>query len=115
MSLRRQLFVSLITAFLVCLVLVGCSHDLTLVGRDAGVKGSGVATGLQSGTLTVHLNDKIYTGEWVSAMGGFSGNGSALLTAEDGSRLRCEFTADHFSGYGTCEDDKKKIYDLQIH
>lgn len=96
-------------------LLAGCSHDLTLIGRDHGQKGIGIATGLQSGTLTVNLNGKIYAGDWVSAMGGFSGRGSALLSAEDGSRLHCEFTADHFSGYGTCEDDKKHIYDIQIH
>src|ERR1700722_15273977 len=95
-------------------LLIGCFHDLVLIGRDQGQQGTGIATGLQSGTLTVNLNNKTYTGDWVSAMGGFSGQGSALLSAEDGSRLHCEFTADHFSGYGTCEDDKKKIYDVQI-
>jgi hypothetical protein len=102
-------------AFLTSIILVACSHDLTLIGRDQGQKGTGTATGLQSGTLTVSLNDKTYMGDWVSAMAGISGQGSALLRAEDGSRLHCEFTADHFFGYGTCEDDKKKIYDLQIH
>ena len=96
-------------------VLVGCSHDLVLVGRDTGVKGVGTASGLQSGTLTVNLNNKVYTGEWVAASGGFSGTGSALLSSEDGGRIHCEFTADHFTGYGTCEDEKKKIYDMQIH
>jgi hypothetical protein len=105
----------LIALVVASFLLISCSHDLTLIGRDQGQKGTGTATGLQSGTLTVNLNDKTYTGDWVSAMGGFSGQGSALLRAEDGSRLHCEFTADHFSGYGTCEDDKKKIYDLQIH
>ncbi|MGB9153655.1 MAG: hypothetical protein WCD70_11270 [Alphaproteobacteria bacterium] len=105
----------LLFAAIASIVLVGCSHNLTIVGRDAGQTGSGVADGIQSGTLTVTLNNKTYTGDWVSAMEGFSGQGSALLSAKDGSRLHCEFTADHFSGYGTCEDDKKKIYDVQIH
>jgi hypothetical protein len=94
------------------LMLVGCSYDLALVGRDTGVKGSGVASGLGSGDITVNLNGRTYKGDWVSSMG----TGSALVSAEDGSRLHCEFKADIISGgYGTCEDEKKKIYDVQIH
>jgi hypothetical protein len=48
--------------------------------------------------------------------GSTSGTGTALLSAEDESRLRCSFVFGSSNvGYGTCEDDKKNIYDLQIH
>jgi hypothetical protein len=133
--MKKILFVALTS-----IMLVSCSHDLTLVGRDKGEKGAGVATGWNgSGTLTVQLNRKTYTGDWVAASGGSVGSfagfagktpvytsgvaesgsstGTALLSSEDGSRLHCEFLFGSFSntGYGICEDDKKKIYDLQIH
>ncbi len=105
---------------LASMLLVGCSHDLTIVGRDNGQKGSGVSTGWNgSGTITATLNNKIYTGDWVMAGSSFNATGSttgtALLSSDDGSRLHCEFTFGGAMGYGTCEDDKKKIYDVQIH
>jgi len=115
MYLRRSLLVTLITIFL-----VGCSSNLTITGRDNGVRGEGVSTGWNgSGTLTVNLNNKIYVGDWVMAGSSLSAAGSAtgtaLLNSQDGGRLRCEFTFSYPVGYGTCEDEKKKIYDVQIH
>jgi len=121
-------------------ILAGCSHDLTLVDRDNGQQGTGTATGWNgSGNLTVQLNGKTYAGNWVSVAGGSIGSfagfggttpftglgtsestsssGTALLNSEDGSRLRCAFVFGSFSntGYGECQDEKKKMYDLQIH
>jgi hypothetical protein len=98
-------------------LLISCSHDLTLVGRDTGLKGSGVSTGWNgSGTITAELNNKTYTGDWVMAGSSIDGpaTGTALLKSEDGSRLHCDFTFSYTVGYGTCED-KKETYDLQIH
>ena len=115
MYLRRPLLGMLITVFL-----VGCSSNLTITGRDNGQRGDGVSTGWNgSGTLIVNLNSKTYVGGWVMAGSSLSATGSAtgtaLLNSEDGSRLRCEFTFSYPVGFGTCEDDKNKIYDVQIH
>ncbi len=102
------------------IILFGCSSDLTLIGRENGQRGEGTSTGWNgSGTLTVGLNNKTYVGDWVMAGSSLSASGSAtgsaLLSSGDGDRLRCEFTFSYPVGYGTCEDNKKKIYDLQIH
>jgi len=109
----RQIFLTGI----VVLALTGCSHGLTLVGRDDGQKGSGTSTGWNgSGTLTATLNNKTYTGDWVMVGSSLDGipTGTALLSSEDGGRMHCEFTFSYAVGYGTCED-KKEIYDVQIH
>lgn len=92
-----------------------------------------------SGKLSVQLGDKLYNGEWIylrdgsvgfgtafsgtaSATGvgyGFSmsGPGKALMSAEDGSRLRCVFQFSEWSGKGIGEcinDATKETYDLMI-
>jgi hypothetical protein len=38
----------------------------------------------------------------------------ALLTAPDGSGLRCDFKSGQGSGGGECRDDKGRIYDVQV-
>jgi hypothetical protein len=38
----------------------------------------------------------------------------ALLTAPDGSGLRCDFKSSQASGGGVCRDDKGREYDVQV-
>ena len=42
------------------------------------------------------------------------GEAKALLSAADGSGLRCDFRSSHERGGGVCRDDKGKEYDVQI-
>ena len=42
------------------------------------------------------------------------GTAKALLTATDGSGLRCDFRGTGSGGGGECRDDKGKEYDVQI-
>ena len=42
------------------------------------------------------------------------GESKALLTAADGSGLRCDFKSGQGQGGGTCRDDKGREYDVQV-
>ena len=42
------------------------------------------------------------------------GEAKALLTAADGSGLRCDFRSSRASGGGLCRDDRGKEYDVQM-
>jgi hypothetical protein len=126
--------------FAALLALGGCAHAVQLTPRDGGPIGYGSAPASMGdkGTLTVNLNGKTYTGRWVLVRGGSMGfgtavagtsvatasmygmaadaNGQAILSAEDGSRLRCQFSYSSWSdaGMGVCQDDAGKTYDMTI-
>lgn len=115
------------------LALTGCGYNLTLMASD-GAMGTGRATGMGTGTLEVQLNGKLYRGTWVTAEGGSMGfgtvgttsfsvmsadsgtTGNAMLSAGDGSTLQCRFVYGGMSaaGYGQCQDNTGKRYELQI-
>lgn len=127
-------------ALCAALLLGGCAHAVQLTPRDGGPIGYGSAPGGigDKGQLTVNLNGKTYTGRWVLVRGGSMGfgsalagstlvtanmygaaaeaNGQALLSAPDGSRIRCQFTYSSMSsaGMGVCQDDAGKTYDMTI-
>lgn len=42
------------------------------------------------------------------------GEAKALLSAADGSGLRCDFRSGHARGGGVCRDDKGREYDVQM-
>jgi hypothetical protein len=42
------------------------------------------------------------------------GEAKALLTAPDGSGLRCDFKSGQGRGGGVCRDDRGKEYDVQL-
>lgn len=42
------------------------------------------------------------------------GSAKALLTAPDGSGLRCDLHGGHERGGGVCRDDQGRLYDVQI-
>lgn len=42
------------------------------------------------------------------------GESKALLTAPDGSGLRCDFKSGQGRGGGVCTDDKARAYDVQV-
>ena len=120
------------------------TYSLTLMPRNSGQLYYGEAssrTGEET-QVTISIGERTYRGNWVVAQpppqtgfafgGIFGGRRSgfgtsvivsnptgteakALLRAEDGSGLRCDFTGVHTgSGGGTCQDDKGLVYDVQI-
>jgi hypothetical protein len=138
---------------LTCLAAVllagGCatSYQLQLMPRDSGKLYQGFAEGSTGpeGRITITIEDKVYSGSWVSVVperssgyisggfgygrgyggyaGGFGsismdnpngGEAKALLTAADGSGLRCDFRGSWGSGGGVCRDDKGREYDVQM-
>ena len=95
------------------------------------------------GRISITLEDKTYTGTWVETQpsqatgyvtgglgwgwrgrGGLGtfitidnpqgGESKALLTAPDGSGLRCDFKSGQGRGGGVCHDDKGRAYDVQV-
>lgn len=122
------------------LALASCAHEITLMPRGPGQPGHGSANAAMgdSGTLTIDLNGKTYTGRWVLVRGGgagfatgYSGGnvatgsaygadmsapGQALLSAPDGSHLRCQFNYSSWSsaGAGQCQDDAGLVYDMMV-
>ena len=99
--------------------------------------------GSGEGRITVNLDGKAYTGTWVQSTpasthgwvsGGFGwgrrgwgglgtmitldnpqgGEAKALLSAADGSGLRCDLRSGQGRGGGVCRDDRGKEYDVQL-
>jgi hypothetical protein len=94
------------------------------------------------GPISITIDAKTYTGTWVQSTndyssgyisGGFGWWGrhgavgtmvtmdnpegamsKALLTASDGSGLRCDLRTAGGRGDGMCRDDQRRIYDVQI-
>ena len=130
--------------FLAALALAGCatSYELTVMPQDSGKLYSGTAdeNANGEGRISITIEGKAYAGTWVETQpaqttgyvsGGFGfrhgGMGSfitmdnpqggelkALLTAPDGSGLRCDFRAGQGRGGGACRDDKGRTYDVQV-
>jgi hypothetical protein len=101
--------------------------------------------GGSEGNISITIEGKEYRGTWVEttpsystgyvsggvgygrgwgwrAGGGFismdnpsGGESKALLTASDGSGLRCDFRSSRgYGGGGVCRDDKGREYDVQV-
>ena len=133
------------TWMLAATILAGCAHQVSLVPRGDGPIGTGSAPASMgdSGKLSVELGGKTYSGEWIfvrdggtvgaafgSAWSGGTtvtgnstffgastvGNGRAILTAADGSRIRCAFRYNEWgsTGIGECIDDEERLYDMFI-
>jgi hypothetical protein len=130
--------------FLAALALAGCatSYELTVMPQDSGKLYSGTAdeNANGEGRIAITIEGKTYSGTWIETQpsqttgyvtGGFGfrrgGLGSfitmdnpqgseskALLTAPDGSGLRCDFKAAQGRGGGMCRDDKGRMYDVQV-
>jgi hypothetical protein len=126
------------------LALAGCatSYELTVMPQDSGKLYSGTADENASGEgrISITIENKTYTGTWVETQpsqttgyvsggvglrrGGFGsfvtmdnpqgGEAKALLTAPDGSGLRCDFRSGYGRGGGMCRDDKGRQFDVQI-
>ena len=120
------------------------TYQLSLMPHDRGVIYHGVAEdqGGGEGPISITLADKTYSGTWVQSTpsnssawvsGGWGWWGwhgaaggivsmdnphgtesKALLTAPDGSGLRCDFTTDRGMGAGMCRDDQGRTYDVQL-
>jgi hypothetical protein len=106
-------------------------------GFADGVSGS-------EGRISITIEDKVYNGTWVSVVperstgyvsGGWGwgrgwtgagvggtisvdnpngGESKALLSAADGSGMRCDFRGTWGQGGGLCRDDRGREYDVQI-
>jgi hypothetical protein len=103
------------------------------------------AGGASEGAISITIEDKVYKGTWVQISpgtsagyvsggygwwGGWRGGGGggtvvmdnpqggdakALLSASDGSGLRCDLRGGFYSrGGGVCRDDRGREYDVQI-
>jgi len=121
------------------------TYGLTLMPRDSGQQYFGEATGQTGGEMqvSVTIDARVYRGTWVvdtpppttgfvvgGVFGGRHGGGlgtsvvidnpagtqaKALLRADDGSGLRCDFTGVNGpAGSGTCWDDRGLGYDVQL-
>ena len=53
-------------------------------------------------------------GGFISMDNPYGGTAKALLTASDGSGLRCDFRSGQGRGGGVCLDDRGKQYDVQL-
>jgi hypothetical protein len=105
------------------------------IAEDAGGGGEG--------RISITIEDKTYSGTWVETQpsqatgyvsGGWGwgwrgrgglgtfitidnpngGEAKALLTAPDGSGLRCDFKSGQGRGGGVCHDDRGRAYDVQV-
>ena len=131
-------------ALIAALALAGCatSYELTVMPQDSGKLYSGTAeeNANGEGRISITIENKTYTGTWIETQpstatgyvsGGFGfrrgglgsfitidnpqgGEAKALLTAPDGSGLRCDFKSGGTRGGGVCRDDKGRLYDVQI-
>jgi hypothetical protein len=106
--------------------------------------GTAADSGRGEGPISINIEGKTYNGTWVETqpssttgyvMGGFGwgrrhfgglggtfitidnpqgGEMKALLTAGDGSGLRCDFKRGETRGGGVCKDDAGREYDVQV-
>jgi hypothetical protein len=91
------------------------------MARDGKIyTGTAEGNGFGSGSMTVTIDDKTYTGPMVRtainsefASGGGTVQAEALLSTSDGHGLRCHLTGDGAGhGGGVCVDDGKRTYDV---
>lgn len=122
--------------------LVGCAYQVRMMSRDSGTVYTGQATGLGKGTVSITVDEKTYTGTWVTvadsgsltllntygrtsrgtSYSGFGssqrystrGTGVAILSAPDNTGPRCEYQIESGMGIGVCSDDKGRLFDIQI-
>ena len=107
-------------------------------------QGAAEDNGHGEGPISIVIDNRTYSGTWIATVperttgfvsGGFGWGGrrgwggfgttitmdtpggglaKALLTAGDGSGLRCDFHSGQGRGGGLCRDDKGREYDVQI-
>lgn len=125
---------------LTLVLLTGCAGKVQMMPRDSGKIHSGTvnSNGMGSGTMSITIDDEIYTGPIVRTSSGDSfgfvqqygskgassfgtvvssggtANAKAMLASPNGRGLRCEFTSTGTSGGGICVDDKARVYDAVL-
>jgi len=120
------------------------TYQLSLMPRDSGKLYTGTAEENVhgEGRISIDIEGKRYQGTWVQLAperthgfvtggigfgrrpyGGFGtfsidtpggAEAKALLTAADGSGLRCDFRSGYGRGGGVCRDDRGREYDVQM-
>ena len=138
--MRKLLLAATVLALSGC----ATTYQLTLMPRDSGKLYEGTAedNGNGEGRVAITIEGKAYTGTWVATSsertqayvsGGFGwgrrggglgtivtmdnpqgGEAKALLSASDGSGLRCDLRSGQGRGGGICRDDKGREYDVQL-
>ena len=126
------------------LALGACSRSIYVTARTSELSGkTTVMSGGSSGGLTITIGPRVYAGRWVYVSGpgnlstvsatAFSGGhmatasgigigmptagqGSIILSSQDGGHMRCVFDYSQWSssGVGECQDETGAMYDLQI-
>lgn len=120
--------------------LSACNGTMTIMPRGSGqiTKGTVFANGFGSGTMTMDVNGRIYTGSFVKTSSsdsfgffqqygkgqvstgtiqtfGSHNFGKAILSSSDNHGLRCEIEGDGLGhGSAICLDDEGKIYDAIV-
>ncbi|WP_288094202.1 hypothetical protein [Thiomonas sp.] len=119
-------------------LLSGCAtYNLTLQPRGQGAIARGTAKQLDK-SVSVELDGRTFTGHYAYVQGGSftlgsatsgtqyatgntmgvsaAGNGDLLAHSPDGHNLHCVFSFSSWTqaGYGVCQVDGGKVYDLQI-
>lgn len=117
------------------LALTGCASQMQLMQRDSGQVYAGKisSNGMGGGTLSVQLDGKSCSGQFVQASSGDSfgfaqtfGRGGAtamllgssgaptykaLMTCTDGTGVRCDASGTT-SGAGICVDSASRVFDM---
>lgn len=140
----KRRFKELALAACVATALTGCAYQLTAMPRDGGkiYRGEASSNGMGSGTMSLTIDDRTYTGRWVvtsrndsftilntygkNSRGGtatgtgfaqnYGGGGTlkAMLTSADGKGMRCELSGTSSgTGGGVCMDDDGRVFDIQ--
>lgn len=118
--MKNQMIVNASRCILIsCILISGCALKVQLMPRDSGKMyfGTAMDSGSGSGTISITIDDRNYSGTWTSVSsgdtfgfaqiygGGKSSFGSfqnyggtrnqkAMLSTPDGRGLRCETTGD---------------------
>lgn len=134
----------LISLLAISVFLSGCAASVKFIDREDGLTYMGQTGGTagRSGEINAVIQGKEYTGEWIySPMGGgytlgtgsalsssgasafgmssgvtvsSSGNGLITMKSRDSDYLRCVFTFSGNTGFGDCERNDGKRFDVII-
>ncbi len=95
----------------IAITIEGKTYTGTWVQTRAATTSGYVSGGYGAGP---YYRGSWYGGGFISMDNPAGGAAKALLTAPDGSGLRCDFKSGQGAGGGECRDDKGQTYDVQV-